>query len=445
VERSALPLQTKLLYASSSLGSEALSQSRGLWLLYYYAPPEDADLESLLPLGVVGVLLFAGRLVEALDDPLVGYWSDRTRSRLGRRLPFILGATPLWALFAFLLFTPPTGAGTALTAAYFFLTLELFFVFATLSGGPYEALLPELARTSVDRVSVVAFRVYFGALGAGIGLVASGVVVDWVGFQAMALMVAALALVFRYVGMAGVWRRASRRQQPAAIPFREAIGATFSNVQFLYFLPSFVLFQIGFQMIVGVLPYYVNAVLGREEEGTWVAALTAVAIAGVLATVPAFARFARRTSKRHVYGRSMLGAACLFPALAFAGFLPGLPEEAQIVALMAVAGVPLAGVYLFPAALTADIVDYDAVRTGLRREAMYFGAQNFVEKTATSIAPLLLALLLLAGNTAEDPLGIRLVGPVAAVAVAVGYLVFRRYDLPDDIASASAGGRPGDR
>jgi glycoside/pentoside/hexuronide:cation symporter, GPH family len=436
VERSPLPLRTKLLYSSASLGGEALTQSRGLWLLYYYAPPEDADLESLLPLGVAGVLLFAVRLVEAFDDPLVGYWSDRTRSRLGRRLPFILGATPLWALFAFLLFTPPSGAGTALTAAYLFLTLELFFLFATLSGGPYEALLPEIAATSVDRVNVVAYKVYFGALGAGVGLVASGLIADRLGFQAMALVMATVALVFRYLGMAGVWRRASRTQPPAVIPFRQAIGATFANVHFRSFLPSFVLFQIGFQLVVGVLPYYAEAVLGAEDEGTWVAVLTAIAIVGVLAAVPGFSRLAHRTSKRQVYRRAMLGTALVLPALAFAGFVPGLPQEAQIVALMAVAGVPFAGVFLFPAALTADIVDHDSIRTGLRREAVYYGAQNFVEKTATSIAPLLLAGVLLLGNTADDPLGIRLIGPVAGFVVLLGYLAFRRYDLPDDVLPA---------
>src|SRR5215218_8699940 len=95
----ALPLRAKLLYASSSLGGEALSQSRGLWLLYFYSPPEDANLERQLPRLLVGVLLVAGRVLEALDDALIGYWSDRTRSRWGRRIPFIVLATPLWALF----------------------------------------------------------------------------------------------------------------------------------------------------------------------------------------------------------------------------------------------------------------------------------------------------------------------------------------------------------
>jgi glycoside/pentoside/hexuronide:cation symporter, GPH family len=440
-----LPLHTRALYASSSLGGEALSQSRGLWLLYYYAPPEDAELETLLPLGVAGAVLFAARLAESLDDALIGYWSDRTRSRLGRRLPFVLAGTPFWALFAFLLFTPPTAAGAAATAAYLFLVLELFFLAGTISGGPYEALFPEIARTSADRVSVVGLRVYFGAAGGAVGLVGAGLLVDTAGFQAMALAMAVLALVSRYVGLAGVWRRASRTQPPAEMPFWPAMRVTFSNAPFLAFLPTFVLFQIGLQMLLGVLPFYVNAVLGVEDEGTWVAILTAVAIGTAVASVPLFSRLARRSSKRRAYRAAMLGAALVFPLLAFAGFFPGLPREVQIVVTMALAGVPLAGVYLFPAALTADIADYDSLRTGLRREGVYFGAQNFVEKTTTSAAPLILAGLLLVGNTAADPLGIRLVGPVAGVLVLAGYLIFRSYELPDDVLAARglpSAGRP---
>ena len=433
----ALPLRTKLLYASSSLGSEALGQSRGLWLLYYYAPPEDADLPELLPAGLVGVLLTAVRLIDSFDDALVGYWSDRTRSRLGRRIPFILAATPLWALFAFLLFTPPPESGTAMTAVYLFLTLEFFSIFATLSGGPYEALLPEIANTSKDRVTIVGIRVYMGALGGAVGLAGSGLLVDAVGFKAMALVMAALALTFRYLGMFGVWTRARRTQPPADIPLGEALRETFRNRPFVLFLPTFVLFQMGLQLLLGILPFYATAVLQVENEGTWVGILTAVAIVSMLAAVPVFARFAGGTSKRHAYRTAMLGAALVFPLFFLAGFVPGLPKEAQIIVVMALAGAPVAGVYLFPAALTADIVDYDATRTGMRREAIYYGAQNFVEKTVGAAVPLIIVSLRLVGDTAEDPLGIRLTGLVAGAAVLIGYLIFRRYELPDDVPRAA--------
>jgi len=435
-----LPLRTTLLYAASSLGSEALGQSRGLWLVYYYAPPADADLPELLPITLVGVILTAGRLIESLDDVLVGYWSDRTRSRWGRRIPFVLAATPFWAIFAVLLFTPPA-ASTAATAFYLFAMIELFYLASTLTGGPYEALLPELATTSEERVRLAGVRVYFGAAGAGVGLVGSGLLIDHLGFAEMAIAMALLALVCRYVGLAGVWRRASRTQTPAQISIRDALRATFSSRSFLSFLPTFVLFQIALQLMVGVLPYYVTAVLGEEDEGTWVAILTAVAIGSMLAAVPVFARLAARTTKRHAYSVAMLSAAGLFPLLFFAGFLPGVPAEMQILVTMLLVGAPLAGNYLFPATLTADIIDDDSARTGLRREATYFGAQNFVEKTATSFAPLLLTLLLLLGRSEDDPLGIRLVGPVAGAVVLGAYLAFRSYDLADEVRARVEPGR----
>ncbi len=433
MDRSPLPSRPKILYASSSLGSEALVQSRSTWLLYYYAPPKSADMHTFLPVALVGAILFVDGLTGALYNPVVGYLTDRTRSRLGRRLPYILGATPLWALFAVLVFTPPTDATTALIAAYLFLTLELYAVFSTLSGGPYQALLPEIARTSDDRISLVGMRVYFGGVGGAAGLVGSSLLVDHVGFRAMALAMALLALVFRYVGMIGVWRRASRTQAPSSIPFVASIRTTFSNAKFLAFVPSVVLFQVGVQMILGSLPYYVKAVLDVAKPGTWVAILTAIEIVSMLASVRLAARIARRTSKRHAYRLAMIGAACVFPLLAVAGLGSTVAVGIQIGIVMAIAGVPLSGVYLFPDALTADIIDDDSLHTGMRREAMYYGAGNFVQQAAGSLGPFLLSGLLLLGDTRGDELGLRLVGPVAGMLVLVGYLFFRGYDLPDEV------------
>jgi GPH family glycoside/pentoside/hexuronide:cation symporter len=422
-----LPLRAKLMYASSSLGGEALTQSRSLWLLYFYSEAND----FLSPFAV-GAILTVARLVETVDDGLVGYWSDRTRSRLGRRIPFVLAATPFWALFGVLLFTPPTSS-TAATAAYLFIVLELYFLSATLSGGPYEALLPEIAHESSERVTITGLRVYFGAAGAAVGLVLSGLVVDAYGYAAMAAMVGVLALSFRYLGLAGVWRYASRTQEPAELTLGEALRGTFRNRYFLFFLPAFALFQLGFQLLLGVLPFLVEAALEVDEAGAWVAALAAVAVGVMAATIPLGGVVAKRSSKRHAYRVSLVAAIVLFPLLAFAGFLPGIPVEAQLVGAMVLAGLPIAGNYLFPAPLTADIIDYDSLQTGFRREATYYGAQNFVEKTTSALAPLVLGLLLTLGRTSNDSLGIQLVGPVAGLFVLVGFLAFRGYDLPDDV------------
>ncbi|MCC6314387.1 MAG: MFS transporter [Thermomicrobiales bacterium] len=428
-----------MLFSLSSLGSEALIQSRAAWLLYFYAPPADSGLRQWLPLGFVGFLLTALRAIDSFDAILVGYWSDRTRSRLGRRLPFILAGAPLWALFAVLTFTPPPAGSFAATAVWFALAVELYGFFATLAGAPYEALMPEIARTSHERLQVVGARVYFGVAGAAIGLVGSAALVDRFDVQGMMIAVAALALFTRYLGVAGVWRRVDRQQGPADLPFRAAVRATFANDQFRAFLPTFVLFQTGLQMLTGLLPYYVRVVLGVDEPGQWVALLMAVAIVAMLAAVPVFSAIARRRSKREAYRLALLGTALAFPTLFFAGFLPGIPALPQVLAAMALVGAPMAGVYLFPAAITADVADHDASITGLRREASYFGAQNFVEKITSALSPLTLAGLLTLGNTAANPLGVRLVGPTAALFVLAGWFCFRSYHLPDDVLPTSGG------
>lgn len=429
-----IPRRTRLLYSLSSFGGEALSRNRDAWFLYFYAPPHDSGLPQLLPLGLIGVLLAVLRVLGALDDVIVGWWSDRTRSRLGRRLPFVLFGTPFSALFAVLIVTPPANAGTAATATYLFVMMEFYGIFGTISGGPYEALFPELARTSRERVGLVAMKLYFGVAGAAIGLVLSGVLIDTIGLRATMIGMVLFAFTCRMVGMAGVWNHIDRAREPANVALLPALKTTFRNTQFLAFLPSFVLFQTGLGMLLGVLPYYAGAIFGNEKKGFWVAVLSGVAIAAMLCAVPFFMRIARRRSKRDAYSLAMLAAGLAFPLLFVAGFLPGIPELAQVLTIMVIVGAPQAGVYLFPTALTADLADYDAVDTGMRREATYFGAQNFVEKTAGAAAPLLLAGLLTLGNTADNPWGIRLVGPVAGVLVLIGYAMFRSYQLPDEIA-----------
>ena len=97
------------------------------------------------------------------------------------------------------------------------------------------------------------------------------------------------------------------------------------------------------------------------------------------------------------------------------------------------AGIPMAGVNLLPKAITADITDYDEIRTGMRREAMFYATQNLFEKIGSSLAPLLLGVILLLGDSTDDSLGIRVMGPVAGLIVFMGFWLFRGYRLPSTV------------
>lgn len=413
----------RLLYPVGYLGVESLTQARNVWLLYCYAPPADADRDALLRISTVSIILFAGKLIEAFDDTLIGWWSDRSSSRLGRRIPFVLAGTPLMALFGFLVLVPPTNVGPLGAALYLFLTIELLYFFATIANAPYDALLPEIAPTAAERLDLSARRVYFGIVGAGVGLVGSGLLVARFGFVGMAAVVAVLALVSRYVGLFGVWEPARRSVASAEVSLRDSIGALLEHRRFLRFMASFVLFQAALTMLLGLLPYYVSGVLRQDAEGIWVALLTAVGLGTMMLAIPLFSSLARRTTPLHGYRVAMLSAALAFPLLGVAGFVPGVPVEGEVIAVLMLVGAPLAGIFLFPGPLVAEMCDEDALRSAGRREGVFYGAQAFVEKVATSIAPLVLGLLLIFGSSAEHPLGIRLVGPVAAILVFSGFLI----------------------
>ncbi len=439
-----LPLLNKLLYTSDMIGSQAIAQTRNLWLLFFLVPPKTVNLPSAIPpldLGPLhldprvfaGVLLTAGRIIEAFDDPVIGWWSDRTRSRWGRRIPFVLFSTPFHAIFFALLWLLPSGDAGFANVLYIFIVLELFFLANTLSGGPYEALLPEVARSHRDRMSIVAWQFYFGILGAVLGLVLTGFLKDAFDFKVMGAIVAGFGLLFRYVGLGGIWRRAPRGTPTAQVGLGAAFKSTLSNKQFLYFLPTFVLFQLAVGMVIGWLPFFVAAVLEARNGGTVTSLMTGVALAAMALSVFGLWRLSNTKGKAWVYSVCLLGSAVYLPLLFFAGFIPGIPKLAQAVVFAFLAGVPMAGVNLLPRAITADITDYDELRTGMRREGMFYATQNLFEKIGSSLSPLFLALVLLLGETAEDPLGIRLVGPVAGVIAFFGFWLFRGYRLPSTV------------
>jgi GPH family glycoside/pentoside/hexuronide:cation symporter len=427
-----LPLRTRLLYGASRLGSEALGRSQGLWLLYYYAPPSDAHLPTLLPSLAVGVLFTVGGIVSGLDDAIVGWFSDRTNSRWGRRIPYIVIGTPLWSIFFVLIFVPPASAGNAVTAVYFFLVFEALSLAGSVVVGPYEALLPEIASSSSGRVGVQAVKVYLGVLGAGIGLVGSYLLVHHVGYKAMAVTFAGFAAICQYVAIGGVWGRARQSRIPAEIGFREGLRTTFRNRGFRVLLPTIVLFALAVQLLQTDTLYYAHAVVGAHSWLSPTLILVAVFVSAVVC-VPVFMRLANRTSKRRAYGISMLAAAATFPLLTIAGVVPGIPASAQILVAVVLIGAPLGAHFLFPVPLTADVIDDDSRTTRQRREATYLGASSFVERTATSLAPLIVVLLRLLGDTRGHTLGVRLVGIVGGLIIFAAYLVFRRYHVPDEV------------
>lgn len=446
-----IPRRNRIIYASGSFGGNVLSRTTTLWLLFFYAPPADADLPTIVPRFTLAVILLAIGIQDAIDDPLIGYWSDRTRTRWGRRIPFVVLATPFYALFFFLIFTPPgAGQSVLVNVVYIAVIIIVQRIVGTLSTGPLEALLPEIAHSSAARVSIVTWQVFLGALGAMVALVATGFIKDALGFPVMAGMVAVIALVSRYIGLWGAWPYARADIEPVDIGIIDSLRQAFRNDQFLYFLPSFVFFNMAVTMLLAALPFFAESVILGDaesievsllglsislEEGGVSGVLAAAAILAVLLVLPLVYRLAMKRGKASIYSGAMLLGSLTFPLLFFMGLIPGVDPLLQSLLFMAAAGIAITGVFAFPNAIMADIIDYDALRTGMRREALYYGAQNTIEKGVGSLAVAILAGLFLLGETAANPLGIRLIGPVAGAAAFIGFFIFRGYRLPDTVTA----------
>lgn len=443
-QANALPSRAATFYASGSFTGNLISRVAAVWIFYFYA--HSADGGPRVPLWLLGGIITATGLISAFDDMLVGYWSDRTRSRWGRRVPYIVLATPVWALLIFLLWAPPVPGESLVNAVYLYVVLQSFEFFRTLSGGPFEALLPEIAPQNEDRVRIVVRQVFFGTLGAAVALVAAGPVIDHFGYRWMAAGAALLALGSRYLALAGVWRHIRRDIPPAATPLLSAYRACFRNDQFRAFLPTFVLFNLGTTLMTVALPFYVRQIFQTEESrvGTITAIMSAMPIAAVLLSLPLVQRLALRRGKAYVYALCMLAGALYFPVLFFMGFVPQVPSLVQGLLFMPPVGLAMVGVYVFPNALMADIIDYDALRTGERREGIYYAAQDFIENLVLALHGSILAGLLAFGSTPENPLGIRLVGPFAGVGIFIAWWIFRRYTLPDTVTAEALAAAPAD-
>lgn len=434
----------RLLYSFGALGGNAVALSLDLWLLFFFLGDDDGDPPRRVPALLLGGVLVAVRLVEAFDDPYIGFLSDRSRSRWGRRIPFVAVAAPLTALTFVLVWIPPADGSSYTNAAFLFGILWLYYLANTFTTAPYEAMLPEIAQTRHERMSVATWQVGLGVAGAALALVLSGPLIDAAGFAQMAAVMAVVGLATRYLGLIGAWRHSVPREQKPAPPPEQvglwtATRACLRNRAFLCFLPSFILYQLGVQLIIGVLPFLVTAILLRDDTGGMVAVLTAASILTLVVALPGVFAAVRLRGKRHVYALGMLAAAIYFPLMAGVGLMPGLPVVAQAVLYAVPLGLVIAPAQVLPPALLADICDYDQLRTGMRREGLFYSTAHTIEKTARALGPGILALLLVLGRTPDDPLGVRLVGPVAGVCVLAGYLVFRRYALPDEVNEASVG------
>jgi len=428
-----LPLWGKIAYGAGAGGFSLIDRILITWLFYYYITSPLEGVDALIPPFVFGLIMFFGRAIDAVADPIIARWSDNYSGRMGRRIPFMLYSGVAYTAVFVLLFYPPVAEKSALNGLYVAALLGLYFILFTAYVCPYLALLPELARTNRDRVDLATFKAIFSLLGVGIALIGAGILIGVLGFHGMIWAMAIIGLILLYLPL-GINERRYAEAKPATLGLVEAVTTTFKNRAFLIYLIGNVTFWLGFNIVTLNIPLYVTVLLRGTENDTSIYFGLAFVVA--LLFFPAVNILAKKLGLKVMMMFSLVAFLLLLPIYFFLGKpLFGLSPEIIAYGLMALTGLPLAVIFIVPDAIVAAVSDLEDQLSGQRREAMYFGAQGFILKLAMGLSTVITGgLLQLFGSSIAMPLGIQLTGPVSAVFILIGVIVFARYPEKEVIA-----------
>jgi len=361
---------------SFSLGMFAMmvpSQAFSSFYIFFYVD------QLGLGIGLASLARTVFLIWDAVNNPLMGYWSDRTKTRIGRRRPWVFGAIPLFMLAFVLVFSPPEGLGQNGLFTWFLITLILYEAVATVLWVNYGALFPELFRGDRLRAKASAVQQGYQVVALLIGTAVTPILYDAMGFSNMAILYAVLFGAFMFICMMSV-REQEAYREAEPLPLGAAFRETLRNKKFWVFNISNSFAQTVNGLISSTIPFYAKYVLKIPDDQ--VSLLLASVFVSVIPLVFVWYRIIR----------SMDGVKAWRLSLAIYGLsvIPlwfGFNLVSGILAGIGV-GFGLAGFLVTPAVVSGSIIDEDAQRTGLRREGIYTSVSGFITRSSGLISAL---------------------------------------------------------
>ncbi len=417
-----LPFRLRFAYGLGELGPAMAGSTIIFFQLVFLT-----DVAGLPP-GWAGSVLLLARIWDAVNDPLIGWLSDRTRSCWGRRLPWMTAAAVPFALFFMAFWWVPGTDGSAEPWAkflYYSVVAILYSTVATGFGLPHSALTAEMSRDYDERSRLTAARMGF-SLGGSVG----GLLLALVVFQLMPLaspavrygvlgvVIGLLSLLAMGVCIGGIWRVAKSCGVPEEERVKKAVAGgawgewrlLWRNRPFLLVCGIYLCSWLAMQFTAAVLPFYTRNVMVFSGTTFQVLALTVQGVA--LLAIPAWEHLSFRVGKRAVY---FWGMGFWLVAQAGLVFLPAGAGAALFV-LGAVAGLGISVAYLIPNAMLPDVIEWDELRTGRRREGVYYGVCVFLQKMALAFGAFFVGQLLsMSGYLPGSPDGEVPVQPESAI------------------------------
>lgn len=434
-----LTFSEKLAYGAGDLGTSITTNLLSFFLLFFFT--NVAGLEPAL----AGLVLLIGKVFDAINDPIIGVLSDRTKSKMGRRLPWMIYAAIPFGLSFFAQWLVPSADKMVLFWYYVIIGI-VFNTFFTAVNLPYTALTPEITQDYNERTSLNTFRFTFSIGGSILSLFIAQIIFAFFkdparqtgscnagGMQYIVLgaVCAVISSISIYWCVWGIKRRAiasdRHRLRNESIDaateemgFFEQLKIVFSNRPFLFVIGIYFCSWLALQITASIIPYFVVNWMKMQESDF---ILVTIAVQGTaLLMLSVWSAVSKQFGKKAAY---FMGSGIWIIAQAGLFFL----QEGQVVmlyvlAIMAGAGVSTA--YLIPWSMIPDVTDLDELETGQRREGIFYAFMVLLQKFGLAIGLFLLGLGLSWAKFKESvpcqPLPVQPDSALFAIRVAIGPL-----------------------
>ena len=421
----------KIIYGIGDIGFSLTGTIIGAYFAIFLT-----DVVGINP-AIAAAAIFIGRTWDYVNDPIFGHLSDRTRTRWGRRRPFLLfGALPYAIAFALMWWHPPLQTDKSL-AIYYAIIYVFYDAAATFVYMQYYALTPELTSDYDERTSLTSTRMFFSILG---GLIAFTVPMMIIGVlspgntQRVLLMGITFAIVSAIPLLIVFFNTRERpefiqQEQPS---LRQSFRAAWGNKPFIFGMFIFLFTWVSFDILTTILLFFIKYALRQEANSDLIMGIIFIT---AICALPVWNYASRRLNKRLAY---IIGIA--FWAVVQLVLVTIQPSSSfgLILFLCVLAGIGVGAAHILPWSIIPDAIEYGEMKTGERHEGMFYSLITLSQKVASSIAiPLALLVLSATGyvpNSAEQPasaiLGIRiLAGPIPAALLCLGILFAALYPL----------------
>jgi GPH family glycoside/pentoside/hexuronide:cation symporter len=426
-----LPLREKWAYGSGDLSFSLITTIISAYFAIFLT-----DVVGVSPT-IAAMAIFVGSSWDYINDPIAGYISDRTRSRWGRRRPFLLfGAVPMMALFTMMWWRPPITTPIVL-GIYYSVAFVLFETAATFVYMPYFALTPELTSDYDERTGLMTARAFFSILGSLVAFTVPLLIVG--GFHpenaGRVLLMGAAFGIFCVLPLWLVFFSTREREDFMNQPqsgIRQAIRSVQANRPFIFGLVIYLFTWVAIAIVEMIMLYYIKYVVRQEGNSDLI--MATIFVVAIIA-LPLWEWTSRRLNKRLAYIIGIAFLALVLLTLSSLGASSTLP---LILGLCVLAGIGVSAAHVIPWSMLPDAIEYGELQTGERHEGVFYSLISLAQKIAVSLAlPGALLILDHTGyipNSTSQPQaavnGIRLIaGPIPALLLGLGILFAILYPL----------------